>query len=207
MTLDLGAMPPNAAYGVLTATVAPRPIAFVSTLSAAGTPNLAPFSFFMVGGANPPSLMFSPVLGPNGEAKDSLRNVEETGEFVINTVHRSMAEGMNAASLTLPPHESEWDLAGFTPIPSHRVRPARVAESLIQFECRLFQIVEHGDGPTSARYVIGEVVLAHLAPELWDLERSRALGALLLARMGGAEYMDMQSREPFTLQRPKRPQA
>lgn len=185
-------MPPAEAYSLLTSIVQPRPIAFVSTISADGVLNLAPFSFFMAGGSNPPSVCYSPVLNGGGLEKDSLRNVRETREFVVNTVDRTMAEGMNAASAPLAPHESEWDVAGFTPLASELVRPPRVAESHAQLECRLFDVVAHGEGPTAARYVIGEVVRLHLRVDVFET----------IARMGGSEYFDTATGERFRLIRP-----
>lgn len=185
-------MPFDEAYGLLTAVVQPRPIAFVSTISRDGVPNLAPFSFFMVGGSNPPSVCFSPTLNGRGQEKDSLRNVRETGEFTVNTVHRAMAIGMNEASASLQPHESEWGRTGFTPLASDLVRPARVAESLAQMECRLFTVVEHGQGPSASRYVIGEVVRLHVSDA----------GFETIARMGGPEYIDSATGERFGLVRP-----
>jgi len=193
---------PREAYTLLTAAIAPRPIAFVSTLSVNGVPNLAPFSFFMAGGANPPSLMFSPVLNSDGSMKDSLRNVIDTQEFVVNTVHRPMAGGMNETSSAFPPDISEWEVSGFTPIPSIQVKPPRVVESLIQFECRLYRVVSHGEGPSSARYVIGEVLVAHFEIGLWDAQKNRLQDPLSIARMGGSDYIDLASKEVFTLERP-----
>lgn len=190
------------AYSLLTETIAPRPIAFVSTISKEGVANLAPFSFFIVGGANPPSLAFSPVVGSAGQEKDSLRNVRDTGEFVVNLVHREMADGMNRASASLPPHESEWDLCGFATLPSERVRPARVAESRVQFECRLFQIVEHGTEAGAARYVIGEIVMAHIATPLVKEGKIDATAVESIARLGGPHYIDMGNLERFELKRP-----
>lgn len=191
-TYRLDEMPHRESYALLTQVVVPRPIAFVSTLSAAGVPNLAPFSFFMAGGSNPPSVCYSPTLNGRGEEKDSLRNARDTGEFVVNTVDRAMVEGMNAASAALAPHESEWALTGFTPVESEIVRPPRVAEALAQLECRVFAIVAHGDGPSAARYVIGEVLRLHL----------RAGVIETVARLGGPEYLDTATGERFGLERP-----
>ena len=191
-THRLDEMPPGEAYALLTRVVQPRPIALVSTLSLAGVPNLAPFSFFMAGGSNPPSVCYSPTLNGEGEEKDSLRNVRETGEFVVNTVHRAMADGMNAASASLGPGESEWSLTGFTALASELVRPARVAESLAQLECRLFEVIAHGDGPTAARYVIGEVVRLHLDEAAFET----------IARLGGKDYLDTATGRTFALNRP-----
>lgn len=185
-------MPRSEAYALLTSVVQPRPIAFVSTTSLSGIDNLAPFSFFMAGGCNPPSVCFSPTLNRIGEDKDSLRNIRETREFVINTVDRAMASGMNETSASLGPDESEWESSGFTALASELVRPPRVEESLAQMECRLFEIVAHGEGASAARYVIGEVVRLHL----------REAPFSSIARMGGADYFDTTTGERFTIERP-----
>lgn len=188
------------AYNLLVATVIPRPIAFVSTISRSGIPNLAPFSFFMVGGSNPPSLIYSPTLNKLGEQKDSLRNVHESGEFVVNLVDRPMADGVNSTSIEFPAEESEWGTSGFTPAASHAVAPARVAESPVQFECRLHQIIPHGDGPYAAQYVIGEVLLAHLHPSI----AADPVSLRLIGRMGGPDYFDTATGELFAMRRPTR---
>ncbi len=190
------------AYNLLVATVTPRPIAFVSTISASGVRNLAPFSFFMTGGSNPPSLVYSPTLDPNGQPKDSLRNVVETGEFVVNLVHREMAEGMNRTSARYGPEESEWEPSGFVALKSVLVAPPRVGESLVQYECRLFKVVEHGDGPSAARYVIGEVVQAHLHESIWKEGRVDPGAVRLISRLGGRDYLDVDALETFSLNRP-----
>lgn len=201
-TVRMEDLSPKEAYNVLVSAISPRPIAFVSTVSLTGVANLAPFSFFVAGGANPPSLVFSPVLNADGGEKDSLRNVRETGEFVVNIVHRPMAEGMNRTSAPLLPHESEWEPSGFTALRSVLVGPPRVAESLVQFECRLFSIVEHGAGPTAARYIIGEVLLAHVAPSLMEAGRIQGDRIRPIARMGGPNYVDTEALELFRLDRP-----
>lgn len=190
---------PETAYEVLTTIVQPRPIALLSTLSQDGTPNLAPFSFYMVGGTNPPSLMVSPVLGPGGRKKDSLANIERTGEFVVSALHRELVEGMNRASYTFEAEVSEWEIGGFTPEPSVKVKPPRVSESLAQFECRLFKIVEHGSEAGAARYVIGEVVQVHIARELWSEGSLHRAGFRTISRLGGPEYLDTASMEIFAL--------
>ena len=202
VTHDLEAMPSVESYALLTSFVHPRPIAFVSTISLDGVPNLAPFSFFMAGGSSPPSLCYSPALTSKGLEKDSLRNVRDVGEFVVNTVHRAMAAGMNATSASFPPDESEWEVSGFTQIPSELVKPPRVAESLAQMECRLFEIIHHGQGSSSARYVIGEVVRMHTRADLWedgmlDLSRLESIG-----RMPGSGYIDTSALQHFIMERP-----
>jgi len=197
-TVDPADLTPGEAYELLTQAITPRPIAFVSTISTDGVPNLAPFSFFTAGGAAPPSLVFSVVLNSKGGGKDTLRNIEETGEFVVNTLTRDMADGMNATSASLPADESEWPASGFTPVPSVLVKPARVLESPASFECRLFKVVAHGEGPTAARYIIGEVVRFHLA---------EPFPQPLIARLDGPNYMDSADGSHFSLKRPSsRPQ-
>jgi flavin reductase (DIM6/NTAB) family NADH-FMN oxidoreductase RutF len=202
VSVDLSELSPREAYSLLVEAVIPRPIAFVSTISAGGVPNLAPFSFFMMGGASPPSVAYSPTLNRDGRPKDSLRNVEETGEFVINTVHREIAEEMNRTSASYPSEVSEWDHSELSPIPSDLVRPMRVAQSLVQFECKVFQIVRHGSGPTSAAYVIGEVVRAHYASELFEEGKIRHGAIQLLGRVGRAGYLDLADSPTFDMERP-----
>lgn len=150
---DSADLSPTAAYRLLTHMVAPRPIAFVSTISLTGIPNLAPFSFFMAGGINPPSIAFSPNTNRHAQPKDTLRNIQETGEFVINIVSEGMQERMNITSLEFDREVSEWEKAGFTKAKTAKVRPPRVGESLMAMECKLYQIVSHGQGTNAANYV------------------------------------------------------
>lgn len=157
---------PRENYLLLNAFVAPRPIALVSTLSPDGLPNLAPFSYFMAGGANPPSVAISPLGNRIGEPKDTLRNIEATGEWTISLVTFEMLDGINAASLGLPYGESEWPTSGFSPSPSELVKPDFVAESPLAVECQLFQVVQHGPGPLSANYCIGEIVRFHVSESI-----------------------------------------
>jgi flavin reductase (DIM6/NTAB) family NADH-FMN oxidoreductase RutF len=192
-TIDPAELGPRELYTIMTSIIVPRPIAFVSSVSPEGVENLAPFSFYMGGGSNPPSLAFSPSLDREGE-KDTLRNIEATGEFVVNTVDRPMVDGMNYSSRRLPAHESEWPGSGFSKRSSTAVKPPCVAESLAQFECRLFQIVRHGEGVGSARYVIGEIVALHVPLDLGSLD--------LVSRLGGADYLDLAANVRFTLPRP-----
>lgn len=198
VTLDPTELAPAERYRILVSAIVPRPIALVSTVSASGQPNLAPFSYFQVGGNSPPSLVFSPTNGPGGLEKDTLRNIRETEEFCVNLVTREMALGMNQTSANVPMEESEWGIAAFNQVTSRSIRPARVAESPVQLECRLFAIVEHGDGPGSANYVIGEVLQIHLREELVGSPESiRPIG-----RLGGQMYIDTATGELFSMARP-----
>lgn len=155
-------------YHALTGVVTPRPIAWVTTLSPTGVVNLAPFSFFNVFGANPPVVVFSPTLTRNGIKKDTLRNIEAAGEFVIHSSVASLAETVNLTSKELPPDQSEVTLAGLHTTPSVKVKPPRVTEALTAFECRAMQIIPVGNGAISANLVVGEVVMIHIADEVLD---------------------------------------
>src|SRR5271168_3804306 len=133
-------------YKLMTGIIVPRPIALVSTMDRAGIRNLAPFSFFNGVGSVPPTVLFCPsVRGASGLAhdirKDTLRNVEETGEFVVNIVSDAIASQANATSAEVPPEVDEFELSGLTPIASEAVRPPRVAESPAQMECKLMQVI------------------------------------------------------------------
>jgi flavin reductase (DIM6/NTAB) family NADH-FMN oxidoreductase RutF len=200
---DCANLSPAAAYRLLNHVVSPRPIAFVSTLSADGIPNLAPFSYFMAGGLNPPSIAFSPTTNRHGQPKDTLQNIRDIGEFVINVVSEGMQEGINIASLDFESNVSEWERAGFTPAPTQKVRPARVAQSLMALECRLFQIVSHGAGANAANYVIGEVVYFHIASQLMVNGEIDPTQVQYLSRMGGDWYDRVSADSMFELVRPQ----
>lgn len=194
------------AYKILLNCVAPRPIAFVSTLSPDGVPNLAPFSFFMAGGSNPPSVVFSPTNDRNNDPKHTYRNIHATGEYVINVVTYDIREKMNQCSAEYPYGVSEWVQAGFTPAPSVKVKPAHVLESPLAMECRLFQIVPHGSGPLSANYIIGEVVCFHVAKSLLDGEAIDPCRVDYIGRMSGDWYARAHPDSMFALPRPPRPE-
>lgn len=196
-TWRLSEEPKSRAYDLLTNLIIPRPIAFVSTESAAGEPNLAPFSFFMVGGVEPPSLAFCPILTKDGRKKASLANIEEIGEFVVNLVTREMAEKMNTTGVDYPPGYEKWGLSGLTPLVSELVQPDRVLESPVQFECKLFQVVEHG----ASNYVIGEVLVAHIHQSLMTNEQ-KLKPFEPIARLGGAQYLDLDGGKVFEMFRP-----
>ncbi len=203
MELSLDTADPLQRYRLLTSLIAPRPIALVSTLDADGLGNLAPFSFFMMGGGNPPSLAFSPLYDRARGAKDTLRNIEATGEFVVNVVTRAIAERVNQASFDYPPGVDEFDAAGFTREPSRRVRAPRVAESPAALECRLFRVVRHGDGPQAANYVIGEIVRVRIADSaLRDDGLFDTAGQGLCARLGRSEWAALGPGDVFELPRP-----
>jgi flavin reductase (DIM6/NTAB) family NADH-FMN oxidoreductase RutF len=191
--LDPAAMPGQALYHLMNSIVVPRPIAWVSTLSAAGVANLAPHSYCMIISTNPPLIAFS----STGE-KDTLRNVRATSEFVFNQVPEVLAEEMNLSSANFPPEMSEFDWAGLTPAPSAIVRAPRVGESPVALECRLRDIQAWGNDP--AHLIIGEVVHLAIDPAvlkdgLVDDARVRPVG-----RLSGSGYS--YTRDFFSMPRP-----
>ena len=147
---------------VLTGVVVPRPIAFVSSISAEGLINLAPYSFFNAVAYYPPTLVFSSSRFAADKRKDTLSNIEATGEYVVNVVVDDIAEAMNRTAAEYPADVSEFDIAGLTPVPSTVVKPPRVAESPVNMECRLQQIVPIGQGHHQHGLVIGQIVLMHI---------------------------------------------
>jgi len=203
--IDPKAIPPADAYALLTGCVVPRPIAFVSSLSKAGVANLAPFSFFNAGGAHPCSLVFSPVTSGAGRDKDTLHNVRETGEYVVHIAPWPIRERMNQASADYGPDVDEFAEAGFTKAPSVHVKPWRAAECPIAMECRLFRIVEHGVGPLHANYVIGEVVLFHIAEAVLTNGRVDAAKLDAIGRLGGPNYTRVTRESIFGMPRPAPP--
>jgi flavin reductase (DIM6/NTAB) family NADH-FMN oxidoreductase RutF len=195
-------------YGLLLNSVAPRPIAWVSTLSATGQPNLAPFSFFNCVCVEPPLLAFAPGLrsprdtnSTRGEAKDTLRNIRETREFVVSVVTYDLRVPMNVTSGEYDRTVNEFELANVTPQPSQLVLPPRVGESPVSFECKLYQIVDFSTAPTSSSLVIGEIVAIHIDDAHLKDGRLDRNSLDLIGRMGGVQYTRTTNR--FDLSRPK----
>jgi flavin reductase (DIM6/NTAB) family NADH-FMN oxidoreductase RutF len=205
-------IPHSELYGILLNSVAPRPIAWVSTLSASGQPNLAPFSFFNAVCVDPPLLAFAPGLRqprqadtPHGQSrgipKDTLRNVRETNEFVVNVVTYELLQAMNVTSGEYDPSVNEFELAKVTPLPSRLVRPARVAESPVSFECRLYQILDFSPAPTGSSLVIGEIVSIYMDDAHIKNGKLDRNSLDLVGRMGGIQYT--RTTERIELARPK----
>lgn len=201
-------LPFNEFYRILLSSVAPRPIAWVSTISASGQLNLAPFSFFNAICAKPPLLAFAPALrmreqgtGLSGETKDTLRNVRETGEFVVNVVTYDVAEAMNLTSGEYDPSVNEFELAKLTPRPSEIVKPASVAESGVNFECKVYQILDFSSPPQGGSLIIGEIVSIHIDEKHMKDGRMDGNSLDLVGRMGGIQYS--RTTERFNLVRPK----
>jgi flavin reductase (DIM6/NTAB) family NADH-FMN oxidoreductase RutF len=201
MLIDVAKANPLDVYQALIGVVTPRPIAWVTTVDAEGRVNLAPFSFFNVFGSRPPVVVFSPALKRDGTKKDTLSNIEATGEFVLNAAVASLAEQVNLSSKELPPGESEVELTGLGVEPAVRVKPPRLRESPAHLECVLRQVVPIGGGAGAANLVIGEVVLIHLADAVLD-ERGRVDPRRLrtIGRLGGDYYC--HTSDLFEMKRP-----
>ena len=188
-------------FKTLLSCVLPRPIALVSTISAKGVANLAPFSFFNGVGSNPPAVIFSPCTRADGTVKDTIVNLREVPECVVNVVPFSIRDAMNEASSAFPPEVNEFEAAGFTILPSRLVRPARVAESPVHMECKLVQIVAVGDGPLSASICIAEVLCFHIANEILLGDGTADVSKIdLIGRLGGDDYSTIRDR--FALPKP-----
>lgn len=203
MQLDFSGLPPREAYGWMTATILPRPIAWVATISGSGKVNLAPFSFFQGVTSNPPTLMFVPVNTREGGKKDTIRNIEQVPEFVVNLVPFVLAEKMNATAAQLPYGESEFEKFGIASRPSTRVRPPRVAAAPVSFECTLDRIVLIGEGAFAANVVFGRILVAHVDDAVLDPDGKPDAGKLdLIGRLGGESYTRTTQR--FAIKRPDR---
>jgi len=203
MIVDPGAADPRNVYKLMIGAIVPRPIAFVSTISAAGVLNLAPFSFFTGVSADPPVIAFSPMRRlSDGSRKDTLNNIEATREFVVNIVSEEFAEKMNLCSEEFGPDVDEFQVSGLTPVPSDLVKPPRVKESRVNMECRLVQAVHVSDKPIGGSIVLGEVVRFHVDDAIVsdfkiDPDKLRPFG-----RMGGNTYTRCTDR--FEMVRPKK---
>ena len=200
MRMDMDGGNQSDAYRLMISAIVPRPIAFLSTQGVDGSVNLAPFSFFMAAGSNPPMIAVS--VEPREEGlKDTARNIRETGEFVLNMVTEEIAEAMNLASGDHPYGVSEFAVAGLTPIPSVRIKPPRVKESPVSFECRAVDVREVGRSPNTL--ILAELLVAHVRDDLWIADKKRVDTAALHAvgRLGGMQYCRV--RDIFELVRPK----
>jgi len=193
-------------HGYLTGAVGPRPIAFASTIDAEGRPNLSPFSFFNVFGANPPMAIFSPARrGRDNTTKHTYHNVKAVPEVVINVVNYAMVQQVSVASGEFADGVDEFAKSGFTPIASEKVRPFRVKESPVQFECVVKQVIETGTGGSAANLVICEIVLAHINEDLLDAHGKIDQRKIdLVGRMGGSFYCRAHGDALFELTQPNK---
>jgi flavin reductase (DIM6/NTAB) family NADH-FMN oxidoreductase RutF len=193
-------------YKLMTGIIVPRPVALVSTIDLNGVANLAPFSFFSGVGANPPTVLFCPTVRAATPSnldirKDTLRNVEETGEFVVNIVSEAISDAANASAAEVPPGVDEFVLAGLTRVASDVVRPPRVAESPAHMECKLIQVIYTNRAPGGGVIVLGEVVRFHVRQDLFEDFRVDPEGLNAVGRMAGNTWVRTGDR--FEVIRPK----
>lgn len=185
----------------MAASITPRPIAWVSTLSAEGVANLAPFSFYNGVCPNPPAVVFSATNRRDGRPKDTLVNVRQTRQFVLNVVSEPLVHQMNLTAAELDYGVNEFDHAGLNPIASALVRPPRVREAMVHMECELLQVVEVGSGSLAGNLVIGQIVLMHIDDRVIAADGQIDAGLLAtVGRLGGDLYCT--TRERFELGRP-----
>jgi len=186
MQIDVATTSVVDVYHMLVGVVTPRPIAWVTSIDTHGRVNLAPFSFFNAFGANPPVVVFSPTRRRDSSKKDTLLNVEATGEFVVHTAVAALADKVNQSSKEIPHGESEVDLIGLHTVPSIKVKPPRLVESPVAMECEVRQIIPVGDGPIAANLVIGEVLMIHVDDAVLDANGKVDPRKLrTVARLGG----------------------
>jgi flavin reductase (DIM6/NTAB) family NADH-FMN oxidoreductase RutF len=191
-------------HSYLLGAVAPRPIAFASTIDRDGNPNLAPFSFFNVFSANPPIAVFSPARsGRTGQTKHTFDNIKEVPEVVINMVNYDMVQQTSLASTEYPKGVNEFIKAGFTPVASEMVKPFRVKESPAQLECMVKQVIELGDKGGAGNLIICEVVLMHVDENVLDANKAIDPHKIdLVARMGGNWYSRSSGDALFEVTKP-----
>jgi flavin reductase (DIM6/NTAB) family NADH-FMN oxidoreductase RutF len=193
LTIDPADVPGNGVYHLLNAAIAPRPIAWVSTLAADGTPNLAPHSYTTVLSPNPPIVGFVSV-----GRKDTVRNVEATGDFVYHVADEGLGERLNRTAADFPPDVSEFEWAGLTPIPSDLVRTPRVAEAPIAFEARLVEVKRVAE--TNNYLIMGQVLRIHLAAWIMTDDRVDPAKVRPLGRLAGSWFSHLG--ELFKMERP-----
>lgn len=204
LTIDPKEIPVPKLHHYLLGAVGPRPIAFASTIDKDGNPNLAPFSFFNVFSANPPIMVFSPARsGRTNETKNTFDNVKEVKEVVINIVNHTIVEQMSLASSPFSQDVNEFTKTGLTPIKSDKIKPFRVKESPVQFECKVNQIIELGQNGGAGNLIICEVLAIHIKEEILDEK-----GAIdqykidLVSRMGGNWYCRANEDSMFEITKP-----
>lgn len=204
LSLDPKELPIPQLHAYLLGAIGPRPIAFASTIDENGIPNLAPFSFFNVFSANPPIMIFSPARsGRTNTTKDTYNNVKKVPEVVINVVTHSIVHQMSLASSPYEPNIDEFEKAGFTKLASDTIKPFRVAESPVQFECKVNEVVELGENGGAGNLVICEVLKIHIDEKVLGEDGKIDQNKIdLVARMGGNWYCRADEKSIFEITKP-----
>lgn len=204
ITIDPKEVKSQVLHGYLLGTVAPRPIAFASTVDKDGNPNLAPFSFFNVFSSNPPIAIFSPARsGRTGATKHTYDNIKEVPEVVINMVNYNMVNQVSLASTEYPKGVDEFKKAGFTPLASEKIRPFRVKESPAQLECKVREVIELGTEGGAGNLIICEIVLMHISENVLDENKQIDPHKIdLVARLGGNWYSRTNGDSLFEVTKP-----
>ena len=184
--------------------IAPRPICFARTISANGEPNVAPFSFFNIFSSNPPIAIFSPAYsGRTGASKDTLKNVLEVPECVINIVNYNMVQQISLASSPFPKGVNEFEKAGFTPVASELIKPFRVKESPVQMECKVIEVKELGKLGGAGNLVICEIIKIHIDESVLNEANQIDVKKIdLVARMGDNYYCRASGEALFEVEKP-----
>ena len=204
LSIDPKSLPIPKLHGYLLGAVGPRPIAFASTIDENGVSNLAPFSFFNVFSANPPIMVFSPARsGRTNTTKDTYNNVKAVPEVVINVVNFDIVHQMSLASSPYEPGTDEFVKAGLTPVASETIKPFRVAESPVQFECKVNEVIELGDGGGAGNLVICEVTRIHINEDVLGEDGKIDQHKIdLVSRMGGNWYCRANDESMFEIIKP-----
>lgn len=204
LTLNPSEIGTQKTHQYLLGAVGPRPIAFASTIDKEGNRNLSPFSFFNVFSANPPILIFSPARsGRTGETKNTFDNVKEVPEVVINIVNYSIVQQMSLSSSPYAKGVDEFLKSGLTPIPSETIKPFRVKESPVQFECKVNQLIELGQNGGAGNLIICEVLRIHIQDDILDTNGLIDQHKIdLVSRMGGNWYCRANSASMFEVEKP-----
>lgn len=204
-TIDPTSIPQPELHAYLLSAVAPRPICFASTIDAAGNVNLSPFSFFNVFSSNPPIMIFSPARsGRDNSLKHSHQNVKEVAEVVINIVNYPIVEQMSLSSTAYEKGVNEFTKAGLTQVPSEKVKPPRVGEAPVAFECSVTEVIELADTPGAGNLILAKVELIHINEEYLTDGQLDTEKLDLVGRMGGSWYTRSSGDSLFEIPKPIR---
>lgn len=187
-------------YRLLSGTICPRPMAWVATQDSQGNANLAPFSFFNVVSVNPPVLGFSPLQTPQGQSKDTVRNLSQVPECVVHLCGEALVEALNITSASLAPEEDEFALAGLEKATMPGIRVPRVAAAPVAFGCKLYDMIRFGEQPMAGSLVLAEVVSIYIDDAVWDGRHVDIEVLKPVGRLAGSDYIRCTDR--FALERP-----